>query len=142
MFSFWGRLFLYLVLALVFLVVSVYGFWIFWYHEKGAPWVDALLWFRNSKLSFFLLYSFALGFWAFALGVFASSVFFLGEIGELSLYENLRERSDELERKVSTLTQKERELRERGYSEKEALQIIEYEIGHSRIEMSAYYSRG
>jgi len=112
-FSFWGRLFLYLVLALVFLVVSVYGFWIFWYHEKGAPWVDALLWFRNSKLSFFLLYSFALGFWAFALGVFASAVFFLREMGELSRYENLRERSEELERRVSTLTQKERELRGR-----------------------------
>ena len=113
MFSFWGRFFLYLVLALVFLVVSVYGFWVFWYHEKGAPWVDALLWFRNSKLSFFLLYSFALGFWVFALGVFASAVFFLREMGEFSRYENLRERSEELERKVSTLTQKERELRGR-----------------------------
>ncbi len=113
MFSFWGRFFLYLVLAFVFLVISVYGFWIFWYHLSGASWVDALLWFRNSKLSFFLLYSFALGFWAFALGVFASSVFFLGKMGELSRYENLRNRSEELERKVSTLAQKERELRGR-----------------------------
>ena len=113
MFSFWGRFFLYLVLAFVFLVVSVYGFWVFWYHGKGAPWDDALLWFRNSKLIFFLRYSFALGFWAFALGVFASAVFFLREMGELSRYENLRERSEKLERKVSTLTQKERELRGR-----------------------------
>ncbi len=107
------RLLFYLVLALAFLVVSVYGFWVFWYHGKGASWDDALLWFRNSKLSFFLLYSFALGLWAFILGVFASSVFFLREMGELSRYENLRERSEELERKVSTLTQKEKELRGR-----------------------------
>jgi len=112
-FSFWGRFFLYLVLALVFLVVSVYGFWVFWYHGKGAPWVDALLWFRNSQIGFFLRYSFVLGFWAFILGAFASAVFFLREMGELSRYENLRERSEELERKVSTLTQKERELRGR-----------------------------
>ena len=111
MFSFWGRFFLCLILGFVFLVVSVYGFWVFWYHLSGAPWVDALLWFRNSKLSFFLRYSFVLGLWAFILGVFASSVFFLREMGELSRYENLRERSDELERKVSSLTQKERELR-------------------------------
>jgi hypothetical protein len=35
-----------------------------------------------------------------------------------------------------------KELKSQGYSEREALQKIEYEIGHSRIEMSAYYSRG
>jgi len=44
--------------------------------------------------------------------------------------------------RVNYVKERLRELRERGYSEKEALQIIEYEIGHSRIEMSAYYSRG
>ncbi len=105
------RFLFYLVLALVFLVVSVYGFWVFWYHGKGAPWVDSFLWFMKSDFRFILRYSFALGFWAFALGVFASLVFFLREMEELSRYENLRERSEKLERKVSTLTQKERELR-------------------------------
>jgi len=44
--------------------------------------------------------------------------------------------------RVNYVKERLRELRERGYSEKEALQIIEYEIGHSRIEMSVYYSRG
>jgi len=44
--------------------------------------------------------------------------------------------------RVNYVKERLKELRERGYSEKEALQIIEYEIGHSRIEMSAYYSRG
>ncbi len=44
--------------------------------------------------------------------------------------------------RVNYVKERLRELREKGYSEKEALQIIEYEIGHSRIEMSAYYSRG
>ncbi|WP_121172047.1 site-specific integrase [Thermovibrio guaymasensis] len=34
------------------------------------------------------------------------------------------------------------ELKSQGYSEDEALQKIEYEIGHSRIEMSAYYAGG
>jgi len=107
------RFLLYLFLGFVFLVVSVYGFWVFWYHGKGASWVDSFLWFMKSDFRFILRYSFALGFWAFALGVFASAVFFLREMGELSRYENLRERSEELERKVSTLTQKERELRGR-----------------------------
>ena len=113
MFSFWGRFFLYLVLALVFLVISVYGFWVFWYHGKGAPWVDSFLWFMKSDFRFILRYSFVLGLGAFILGVFASAVFFLREMGELSRYENLRERSEKLERKVSSLTQKERELRGR-----------------------------
>ena len=44
--------------------------------------------------------------------------------------------------RVNYVKERLRELRQKGYSEKEALQIIEYEIGHSRIEMSAYYSRG
>ena len=44
--------------------------------------------------------------------------------------------------RVNYVKERLKELRERGYSEKDALQIIEYEIGHSRIEMSAYYSRG
>ncbi len=44
--------------------------------------------------------------------------------------------------RVNYVKERLRELQEKGYSEKEALQIIEYEIGHSRIEMSAYYSRG
>ena len=44
--------------------------------------------------------------------------------------------------RVNYVKERLKELRERGYSEKEALQIIEYEMGHSRIEMSAYYSRG
>ncbi len=107
------RLLFYLVLALVFLVVSVYGFWVFWYHGKGALWVDSFLWFMKSDFRFILRYSFVLGIWAFALGVFASSVFFLGKMGELSRYENLRERSEKLEKKVSSLAQKERELRGR-----------------------------
>ena len=34
------------------------------------------------------------------------------------------------------------ELKELGYEEKEALQIIENEIGHNRIEMSIYYAKG
>jgi len=110
-FSFWGRFFLYLVLALVFLVVSVYGFWVFWYHGKGASWVDSFLWFMKSDFRFILRYSFTLGLGAFILGVFASSFFFLREMEELSQYENLRERSNELGRKVSSLTRKERELR-------------------------------
>ena len=122
MFSFWMRFFLYLLLGFAFLLVSVYAYWIFWYHSQGAPWVEALLWFRNSQLSFFLRYTFILGVGAFVVGVFASSVFFLGEMGELSRYENLRERSNELEKNVFSLTQKERELRGRvGALQKEGL---------------------
>jgi len=34
------------------------------------------------------------------------------------------------------------ELIEKGYSDKEALQRIEHELGHSRIEMSEHYRRG
>jgi len=44
--------------------------------------------------------------------------------------------------RVNYVKERLKELKAQGYSEKEALQIIEYEIGHSRIEMSAYYSRG
>ncbi len=113
MFSFWGRFFLYLLLGFVFLLVSVYAYWVFWYHSQGAPWGDSFLWFMNSNFRFIIRYTFGLGLWAFLVGVFASSVFFIGEMGELSRYENLRERSNELEKKVSALTQKEKELRGR-----------------------------
>ena len=44
--------------------------------------------------------------------------------------------------RVNYVKERLQELKSQGYSEKEALQKIEYEIGHSRIEMSAYYSRG
>ena len=44
--------------------------------------------------------------------------------------------------RVNYVKERLEELKAQGYSEKEALQRIEYEIGHSRIEMSAYYSRG
>jgi len=44
--------------------------------------------------------------------------------------------------RVNYVKERLKELRAQGYSEKEALQKIEHEIGHSRIEMSAYYSRG
>jgi len=44
--------------------------------------------------------------------------------------------------RVNYVKERLKELRYQGYSEREALQKIEYEIGHSRIEMSAYYSRG
>ncbi len=132
MFSFWGRFFLYLGLGFAFLMVSAYVFWVFWYHGRGVPWIEALLWFRNSQLSFFLRYTFILGFGAFVVGVFASSAFFLGEMGELSRYENLRERSYELEKKVSALTQKERELRGRVgalQKEKEGLSASVRDLG-------------
>jgi len=44
--------------------------------------------------------------------------------------------------RVNYVKERLEELKAQGYSEEEALQKIEYEIGHSRIEMSAYYSRG
>ncbi|MEO2068538.1 MAG: site-specific integrase [Desulfurobacteriaceae bacterium] len=44
--------------------------------------------------------------------------------------------------RVNYVKERLKELKSLGYSEREALQKIEYEIGHSRIEMSAYYSRG
>jgi hypothetical protein len=44
--------------------------------------------------------------------------------------------------RVNYVKERLKELKSQGYSEREALQKIEYEIGHSRIEMSAYYSRG
>jgi integrase len=44
--------------------------------------------------------------------------------------------------RVNYVKERLQELKSQGYSEMEALQKIEYEIGHSRIEMSAYYSRG
>ena len=44
--------------------------------------------------------------------------------------------------RVNYVKERLEELKSQGYTEKEALQKIEYEIGHSRIEMSAYYSRG
>ena len=44
--------------------------------------------------------------------------------------------------RVNYVKERLEELKSQGYSEEEALQKIEYEIGHSRIEMSAYYSRG
>jgi len=67
-----------------------------------------------------------------------------------SYYKDLRQavmRSGELYTgshafRVNYVKERLQELKSQGYSEKEALQKIEYEIGHSRIEMSAYYSRG
>ena len=44
--------------------------------------------------------------------------------------------------RVNYVKERLKELKAQGYSEREALQKIEHEIGHSRIEMSAYYSRG
>jgi hypothetical protein len=44
--------------------------------------------------------------------------------------------------RVNYVKERLKELKSQGYSEREALQKIEYEIGHSRIEMSVYYSRG
>jgi len=44
--------------------------------------------------------------------------------------------------RVNYVKERLEELKSQGYSDKEALRKIEYEIGHSRIEMSAYYSRG
>ena len=44
--------------------------------------------------------------------------------------------------RVNYVKERLEELKSQGYSEREALQKVEYEIGHSRIEMSAYYSRG
>lgn len=113
MFSFWKRFFSYLVVGLLFLVFSFYLYWVFWYHKKGAPWLDSLLWFRNSDFSFVLRFGLTLGFLAFAVGVFTSALFFLGEMGEFSRYEELKERSRELEGRVSSLSKEERELHER-----------------------------
>ena len=113
MFSFWKRFFSYLVVGLLFLVFSFYLYWVFLYHKKGAPWIDSLLWFRNSGFSFVFRFGLTLSFLAFAVGVFTSALFFLGEMGELSRYEELKESSRELEGRVSSLSEEERELRER-----------------------------
>jgi len=67
-----------------------------------------------------------------------------------SYYKDLRQavlRSGELYTgshafRVNYVKERLQELKSQGYSEEEALQKIEYEIGHSRVEMSAYYSRG
>jgi len=40
--------------------------------------------------------------------------------------------------RVNYVKERLEELKAQGYSEEEAFQKIEYEIGHSRIEMSAY----
>ena len=113
MFSFWGRFFLYLLVGLLFFGFSLYVYWVFWYHGRGAPWIDSLFWFRNPDFGFVLHYGLILGFFAFSVGVFVSTLFFLREMGKLSRYENLRERSEKLEDKVSSLSEEERELRKR-----------------------------
>ena len=113
MFSFWGRFFFYLLIGFLFLGFSLYVYWVFWYHGRGAPWIDSLLWFRNPDFGFVLHYGLILGFFAFSVGVFVSTLFFLREMGKLSRYENLRERSEKLEDKVSSLSEEERELRKR-----------------------------
>ena len=111
MFSFWGRFFLYLFLGFVFLVISVYIYWGIWYHGRGAPWTYALQWFRNPKFHFLLNHCFFIGFGAFAVGVLASAVFFLREMGKLSRYEGLREKINDAQERLSSLRSKEAELR-------------------------------
>ena len=110
MFSFWMRFFFYLFLGFVFLVVSVYIYWGIWYHGRGALWSDSLLWFKNPDFGFVLHYGLILGFFAFFVGVLASTFFFLKEMGELSRYEELEEKINEAQEKLSSLRSKETEL--------------------------------
>jgi len=44
--------------------------------------------------------------------------------------------------RVNYVKERLEELKAQGYSEREALQKIEYEIGHTRIDRSVYYSKG
>jgi hypothetical protein len=44
--------------------------------------------------------------------------------------------------RVNYVKERLEELKSQGYSEREALQKVEHEIGHSRIEMSKYYAGG
>jgi len=110
-FSFWGRFFLYLILGFVFLVVSVYIYWVIQYYGSGASLTDALLWFRDPELHSFVIYTISISLGAFAVGVLASVVFFLKEMGELSRYEGLEEKINEAQEKLSSLRSKETELR-------------------------------
>ena len=135
--SFWKGLLSRLFWGFLLGLLLFYGFWVFYAVKHGSGFLDALLWFKSQGYATVLRYILPFAVSGFFLGALVVSLYVYLQLEELSRFEGLERRKAELQTEIERLYWDIREL-----PEEDALKVVESEIGHSRIEMSIYYSRG